>query len=107
MKRILFLLLVTLSVSQASAQSGWSSGNYYAYKGNVIKDNCSYGTARYDFYGRYLGTYQTCRVTVWYQEWREGYIYLWNSYTGQWYTEWRSGTFWYFKWQYQDFYMGY
>ena len=98
MKKLLFVLVWALTVNLAQAQSEWSPGFNYQYRGDIITEACSVPYPKYNGYGQYIGTYQCFRTTVWHQEWRQGYVHLWNANTGQWYGEWRRGTFWYYTW---------
>lgn len=107
MKKLLFVLVLTVMVNLAHAQSNWSQGNFYQYRGQIFNELCSNLYPKYNGYGQYVGTFQCIRTSVWHQEWRQGYIYLWNPSTGQWYTEWKQGSFWYFTWQNQEKWLGY
>ena len=99
MKKLLFLLLLIATINTTQAQSGWQQGEFYQYRGSVFSEPCSQPYPKHNAYGYYEGIFQCIRTTVWRQEWRQGYIYLWNFNTGQWYSEWRQGTFWYYTWR--------
>lgn len=95
-KAILTLALLFGLAIGASAQSRYNTGRYYAYQGQSTTQ-----TSYQNEYNAYCNCYVTvryCRQLNWYQEWHSGYIYYWNSYTGQWYSEWKQGTFWYCTW---------
>ena len=100
-------MILCFAVSSTNAQSGWQQGNYYQYQGSVFWQPCSQIYPKFNNFGQGIGFYQCREVTVWHQEWRQGYIYLWNANTGQWYTEWKQGTFWYFTWNRQEVFVGY
>lgn len=97
MKKFILSLVFVLFTTFLVAQSGWSAGNYYAYQGQSYTE-CGSPYYKTDYYGRYIGTYKSCRDFVWQQQWYSGYIYLWNANTGSWYQEWREGTSWRCYW---------
>jgi hypothetical protein len=95
LKKCLLSLILFLFISVGSfAQSGWISGNYYAYQGKTWTDY-TYVTVGYDYYGNPINQ-KRCRQTTWYQEYREGYVSVWGP--NGWYSEWKSGYYWYYKW---------
>lgn len=99
MKKIFLIVVAVLLFIgvEVNAQNNWSAGNHYQYRGNVWTE-CGLPYATTDNWGNYSGIYKTCKTSVWYQEWKEGYVYYWNSYTGRWYKEFYRGYSWYFKW---------
>ena len=94
MKKILSIIFL-LFVLNISAQSGWSSGNYYAYRGQE-SITCGSQYSTYDNFGNYSGTYQNCRKLVWEQRRYSGNIYYWGP--QGWYAQWYSGYSWYCYW---------
>ena len=96
-----FLLSLTILIGasfSSNAQSGWSTGQYYAYKGgtNVSCGN-TYVVQKTDGWGNYWNEgWQNCQQRQWYQEYRSGYIYYWGN--NGWYSQWKEGYFWYFTW---------
>jgi hypothetical protein len=94
------LILFFFAISSTFAQSGWSSGNYYAYKGRSVIQT-TYQNEWNSYYGRYVNV-KYCQKLNWYQEYHSGYVNYWryNSYYGryQWVTEWKEGSFWYCTW---------
>lgn len=103
MKRLFFLITIVafLATIEAHSQNGWQTGRYYAYKGEVWT-TCGYPYPKYNYDGwgnrYYIGTYKTCKTTVWHKEWRAGYVYYWDAFLGKWYYQWEEGYFWYYTW---------
>jgi hypothetical protein len=97
MKKLILALVFSLVTIWAVAQSGWSSGQYYAYKGQTI-EQCGNAYPKYDAWGNWYGNFVSCRVLKWEQQQYSGYVYYWNSNTGQWYSQWQSGYSWYCWW---------
>lgn len=99
-KNLLITLVLFFSVIiGADAQSGWNEGYYYAYQGGSdVSCGSVYTITNGNGFTWWTEGWQSCQQREWYQEYKSGYIYLWNSSTGQWYTEWREGYFWYFTW---------
>ena len=95
MRKLILALVFSLATMWAVAQSGWSSGQYYAYRGQAVEE-CGYVYSKCDAWGNWIGNYVSCRVLVWEQQWRSGYVYYWGP--NGWYTQWQSGTFWYCYW---------
>lgn len=94
MKRIILILLFALLSNIGISQSGWSAGNYYAYQGESVTQ-----TSYQPMWNSYCLCYQNvlaCRQLTWYQEYFEGYIYIWGP--NGWYQEYRSGYYWYCYW---------
>ena len=94
---IMLLAAFTFAVpSTATAQSGWSTGNYYAYEGQSWTDwkneFVGYNQWGQAVYQRY------CRQTNWYREYRSGYYKTWNAQTGRWTSQWYEGYQWYCTW---------
>lgn len=97
MKNIFLILAFSLLSLQSFSQSGWNSGEYYAYQGQTVEE-CGYVYPKYDYYGNFLGNYVSCRLLTWESTTYSGYINYWNYNTGSWYSEWRSGSYWYCYW---------
>lgn len=94
MKKLLLTLFLLLGITIGSySQSGWTSGNYYAYKGQNVTES-SWATEYSIFCNCYVNV-RYCRQSYWYQEYYSGYIYLWGP--NGWYTEWKEGTYWYYS----------
>lgn len=103
MKKLLSILAL-ICVLNFNAQSGWSSGNYYAYKGQE-SISCGSPYSTFDGYGNYTGTYKMCRKLVWEQRQYSGYINYWGP--NGWYTQWYNGYTWYCYWFDFQYYCGY
>lgn len=102
MKKLLFLLLLIGIINTTQAQAGLQADRIYKVQGSIFSEACSQPYAKYNYYGNYIGTFQCIRTTVWHQKWTQGYIYMWNTYTGQWYSQWDQGTFWYYTWRTEE-----
>lgn len=99
MKRCLILLCLLLLIFSTNAQSGYSTGNWYAYQGQSTIET-TYKSVWNDFNGWQNVRY--CRQLNWYQEWHAGYVYYWqwDSFHGQyrWKRQWKEGNYWYCTW---------
>ncbi len=87
-------MLFFLIVNSSYAQSGWNTGNYYAYQGNSTTE--TYFQNEFDYYCNCTVTVRYCRQLTWYQEYRSGYVNLWGP--NGWYSEYQEGYAWYCTW---------
>ncbi len=95
LRNLLLTVIFTVGLAiGAEAQSGWSTGNYYAYQGESRIDY-TYNN-EYNFYCNCYVTVRYCRQLNWYQEYHSGYVYVWGP--NGWYTQWQEGYFWYCTW---------
>lgn len=107
MKKLVFLMIMCFALisTTINAQSGWQQGNYYQYQGSIFWEPCSAVYPKFNNFGQRIGYFQCRRTTVWHQEWRQGYIYIWGPYG--WETRWQQGNFWYFTWRTDEVLIGY
>lgn len=95
-----FLVTIILLIGvEVAAQSAWSTGRFYQYKGTV-QTICGDPYPTWDNYGNYTGMFKTCKTTVWRQEWRSGYTWYWNYNSQRWYKKWYEGYAWQYRWNY-------
>jgi len=94
LKKSILILIFTLISTFNFSQSGWNSGNYYAYQGGT-ETQTSYNTV-YDRFCRCYVNVTYCRQLSWYKEYRSGYVNYWGP--NGWYTEYKEGYFWYCVW---------
>lgn len=94
-KKSLLALILFLGITiGANAQSGWSTSQWYQYRGQSWTE-WRVVTVGYDYNGYPINQRQ-CRQTVWYSEQRQGYVYVWGP--NGWYTQWYTGTAWRCYW---------
>jgi hypothetical protein len=89
-KFILSVLFVLSLVFTVQAQSGYSTGRHYSYKGTTTR---VYSPCYVNFVGYWVRDYQ---YRQWYQEQYSGYVYRWNG--NSWVYQWKSGFYWYYRW---------
>lgn len=95
LKKLLVVITISLLPLLSLSQSGWSSGQYYAYQGSAV-EQCGYSYAKYDYWGNFIGYYKTCRILIWERKYYTGYIYYWGM--DGWYAQWQEGYSWYCYW---------
>jgi hypothetical protein len=89
-KLILGIVLILGLFCSVQAQSGYSTGRHYSYKGTTTR---VYSACYVNFAGYWVRDYQ---YRQWYQEQYSGYVYVWSN--GHWTYQWQTGYYWYFKW---------
>lgn len=92
----LLLLAANATLNTAQAQYNFTAGEYYNQQHRIQDIPVGYPYPKYDYYGRFMGTYQVWQRANWHGTSGGNYVNIWGPYG--WTSQWVSGYVYWFEW---------